>query len=163
MTAKNHTAPACLSVVVSVFNKQGTLAGVVQKLIDSVPHLIEVIIVDDCSTDGTESVGKGPAEGHSQMHYTRHRRNAGKTATDIVRITRAEYVVSKRQWAIEATDSDPTNTRIEVLTPDDQDLGALVAQGGGKFKGQGIFAGPFTPVVLQSFKGGTAAGAVSQK
>jgi hypothetical protein len=84
-------------------------------------------------------------------------------ATDTVRITKAEYVVSKRQWNIEATDSDPTNTRIEVLTPGGQDLGALISQGGGKFKGQGIFAGPFTFVILQSFKGGTAAGAVSQQ
>ena len=84
-------------------------------------------------------------------------------ASDTVRITKADYVVSKKQWTIEATDSDPTNIRIEVLTPAGVDLGALTPQGGGKFKGQGTFAGPFTSVVLQSFKGGTATGAVAQK
>lgn len=84
-------------------------------------------------------------------------------ATDTIRIIKADYVVNKRLWTIEATDSDPTNARIEVLTPAGQDLGVLVPQGGGKFKGQGLFVGAFTSVVLQSFKGGTAAGAVSQK
>jgi hypothetical protein len=84
-------------------------------------------------------------------------------ASDVIRITKADYVVSKRQWTIEATDSDPTNSRIEVLTPAGVDLGALLPQGGGKFKGQGVFVGPFTSVVLQSFKGGTVTGAVTQK
>jgi hypothetical protein len=84
-------------------------------------------------------------------------------ASDTIKIIKADYVVSKRQWTIEATDSDPSNTRIEVLTPAGLDLGTLVPQGGGKFKGQGLFAGPFTSVVLQSFKGGTATGAVAQK
>ncbi len=84
-------------------------------------------------------------------------------ASDTVKITRAEYVVNKKQWTIEATDSDATNVRIEVFTSAGVDLGALTPQGGGKFKGQGVFAGPFTSLVLQSFKGGNATGAVTQK
>ena len=86
-------------------------------------------------------------------------------ASDTVRITRAEYVVSKKQWTIEATDSDLTNALIYVLTPAGVQLGVLTPQGGGKFKGQGgiVGPGPLTSVVLQSFKGGTATGAVAQK
>jgi len=83
--------------------------------------------------------------------------------SDTVRLTRAEYVVSKKQWTIEATDTDTTNGVIAVLTPAGVEIGTLSNQGGGKFKGQGSFAGPFTSVVLQSFKGGIAAGAVTQK
>jgi hypothetical protein len=84
-------------------------------------------------------------------------------ASDRVNLAKAEYVVSKKQWTIEATDSDPTNVRVEVFTQAGVDLGSLVFQGGGKFKGQGVFAGPFTSVVLQSFKGGNTTGAVAQK
>ena len=84
-------------------------------------------------------------------------------ASDTVKLSKAEYVVSKKQWTIEATDTDPTNSLIAVLTPAGVEIGTLANQGGGKFKGQGVFAGPFTSVVLQSFKGGTATGAVAQK
>ena len=44
--------PACLSVVVPVYNEAATLAEVVRKLLN-VPCLLEIVIVDDCSTDGT--------------------------------------------------------------------------------------------------------------
>jgi hypothetical protein len=84
-------------------------------------------------------------------------------ASDTVKLTKAEYVVSKKQWTIEATDTDPTNSLIAVLTPTGIEIGTLANQGGGKFKGQGVFAGPLTSVVLQSLKGGIANGAVTQK
>jgi glycosyltransferase involved in cell wall biosynthesis len=71
--------PACLSVVVPVFNEEKTLAEVVRKLLE-VPCLLEIIIVDDCSTDGTEELARGFAEQYPQVHLVRHLKNAGKTA-----------------------------------------------------------------------------------
>lgn len=71
--------PACLSVVVPVYNEEATLGEVVRKLL-SVPCLLEVIIVDDCSTDGTGAVARQLAERHPQVRLVRHARNAGKTA-----------------------------------------------------------------------------------
>src|SRR5882672_2850448 len=71
--------PTCLSVVVPVYNEEATLAEVVRKLL-RVPCLLEIIIVDDCSNDGTEAVARQLAELHSQVHLVRHERNAGKTA-----------------------------------------------------------------------------------
>jgi glycosyltransferase involved in cell wall biosynthesis len=70
---------ACLSVVVPVYNEEATLSVVVSKLL-SVPCLLEIIIVDDCSNDGTESVARNLAEQHSQVRVVRHQRNFGKTA-----------------------------------------------------------------------------------
>ena len=71
--------PPCLSVVVPAYNEEATLSLVVRKLL-SVPHLLEIIIVDDCSTDGTGQQARQLAEMHSRVRLVRHERNAGKTA-----------------------------------------------------------------------------------
>ena len=71
--------PTCLSVVVPVYNEAATLAEVVRKLLQ-VPCLLEIIIVDDCSTDGTGELARQFAETNSQVRTVRHERNAGKTA-----------------------------------------------------------------------------------
>ena len=71
--------PACLSVVVPAFNEQATLGEVVLKLL-RVPGLLEIVIVDDCSTDGTGELARQLAEIHTQVRVIRHDRNAGKTA-----------------------------------------------------------------------------------
>jgi glycosyltransferase involved in cell wall biosynthesis len=71
--------PACLSVIVPVFNEDTTLAAVVNKLLN-VPCLFEIIIVDDCSTDATAAVALELAQKHSQVRCVRHQKNAGKTA-----------------------------------------------------------------------------------
>jgi glycosyltransferase involved in cell wall biosynthesis len=68
----------CLSVVVPAFNERNTLTTIVGKLL-AVPQLLEVIIVDDCSTDGSDQVGRHLAEIHPQVRYTRHAKNSGKT------------------------------------------------------------------------------------
>jgi len=44
-----------LSVVVPVFNEEATIATVVQQL-QALPFRTEIVIVDDCSTDGTRDV-----------------------------------------------------------------------------------------------------------
>jgi glycosyltransferase involved in cell wall biosynthesis len=71
--------PACLSVVVPVYNEQTTLAEVVGKLLN-VPCLLEIIIVDDCSTDRTAEVAAELAATHRKVHVVRQPLNAGKTA-----------------------------------------------------------------------------------
>jgi glycosyltransferase involved in cell wall biosynthesis len=71
--------PTCLSVVVPVYNEEATLGEVVRKLLQ-VPCLLEIIIVDDCSSDGTGQLAQQLAERHAQVRLVRHERNAGKTA-----------------------------------------------------------------------------------
>lgn len=70
---------AVLSVVVPVYNEESTLATVVRKLLE-VPHLLEIIIVDDGSTDGTSAIARDLADSHPQVKAFRHDRNLGKTA-----------------------------------------------------------------------------------
>jgi glycosyltransferase involved in cell wall biosynthesis len=76
---KSLEYPACLSVVVPVYNEQATLGEVVRKLL-SVPCLLEIIIVDDCSTDGTGELARRLADLHPHVRLVQHKRNAGKTA-----------------------------------------------------------------------------------
>src|SRR5205807_8276070 len=71
--------PLCLSVVVPVYNEEATLGEVVRKLL-SVPCLLEIIIVDDCSSDGTGALAGELARERPQVRLVRHQRNAGKTA-----------------------------------------------------------------------------------
>jgi glycosyltransferase involved in cell wall biosynthesis len=70
---------ACLSVVVPVYNENATLGEVVGKLL-SVPCLLEIIIVDDCSSDGSGEVANELARLHHEVRVVRHERNSGKTA-----------------------------------------------------------------------------------
>ena len=68
----------CLSVVIPVFNEERTLAKIVKKIL-KLPNLLEIIIVDDCSTDGTAIVAQNLAAENEVIKYTRQPRNQGKT------------------------------------------------------------------------------------
>ena len=72
-------ASPCLSVVIPVFNEEKTLARVVER-VAHIPHLLEIVIVDDASTDGTAQSIASLGRRFSQVVSTRHMRNAGKTA-----------------------------------------------------------------------------------
>jgi glycosyltransferase involved in cell wall biosynthesis len=77
-TDRHHES--CLSVVVPVYNEKATLGEVVARLLE-VPCLLEIIIVDDCSSDGSGEIAVKLAQLHHQVRVVRHERNAGKTAT----------------------------------------------------------------------------------
>jgi len=72
-------ACACPSVVIPVYNEAATLMEVVRKVCE-VPHLLEVIIVDDCSTDGTADVILQLVKLFPFVRMHRLERNSGKTA-----------------------------------------------------------------------------------
>lgn len=69
----------CLSVVVPAYNEEATLAGVIRRLI-SVPHLLEIVIVDDGSKDRTYEIATQLAQQYPEVRVLRQQKNAGKTA-----------------------------------------------------------------------------------
>jgi glycosyltransferase involved in cell wall biosynthesis len=79
MLSETQNLCECLSVIIPVHNEEATLARVVQALL-VIPHLLEIIIVDDGSFDQTASVAKNLAAVSARIVYTRHAKNAGKTA-----------------------------------------------------------------------------------
>jgi glycosyltransferase involved in cell wall biosynthesis len=68
----------CLSVVVPVYNEERTLAAIVEKLL-VLPQLLEIVIVDDCSTDRTPEILDALRSKHSRILTRRHETNSGKT------------------------------------------------------------------------------------
>ncbi len=84
----------CLSVVVPVYNEENTLASIVEKLL-TLPQLLEIVIVDDCSTDKTPKILEGLTRKHDEIRVARHEKNMGKTEAlkTGFRITRGEVVI----------------------------------------------------------------------
>jgi glycosyltransferase involved in cell wall biosynthesis len=68
-----------LTIIVPAFNEERTLPQIAERLV-SVPHLLEVIIVDDCSTDNTLCVAESLQSSHPQIRVLKHSTNRGKTA-----------------------------------------------------------------------------------
>ncbi len=91
------TLPAecpCLSVVMPAYNEEATLAAIVERVM-KVPHLLELIIVDDFSTDRTPAIAQQLADRYPQIRYIRHKQNGGKTEAlkTGFALTRGEVVI----------------------------------------------------------------------
>jgi glycosyltransferase involved in cell wall biosynthesis len=94
MLTEVDSYPACLSVVVPVYNEESSIAIVLQRVL-AVPHLLEVIVVDDCSTDGTAEVARNLAELNEQVRLICHSKNLGKTQAlkSGIAVTQGEIVI----------------------------------------------------------------------
>ena len=103
----------CLSVVVPVFNEEKTLATIVQKLM-LLPRLLEIVLVDDCSTDGTPRILETLRSSYPELIVTRHEKNKGKTEAlkTGFRLTRGDIVI------VQDADLEYDPTEIpEVIAP----------------------------------------------
>ena len=72
------TKSGILSVVMPAYNEAKTLERIVQKVL-KIPNFLELIIVDDCSNDGTDAIAKSLVERDDRIRYVRQSKNAGKT------------------------------------------------------------------------------------
>jgi len=61
------------------YNEAPTVSRIVGEVLN-IPDLLELIIVDDCSTDDTSAIAQGLANADSRIRYVRQTKNAGKTA-----------------------------------------------------------------------------------
>jgi glycosyltransferase involved in cell wall biosynthesis len=75
----NDEIAPCLSVVMPVYNEEGTVASVIQKVLAQRP-VQELIVVDDCSKDGTWQVLQGLERVDKRLRLVRHENNQGKGA-----------------------------------------------------------------------------------
>jgi glycosyltransferase involved in cell wall biosynthesis len=91
---QNLKNKACLSVVIPVYNEEATLTEVVERVL-AIPHLLEVIIVDDGSTDRTPEVARSVMERSPKVRVEILSSNAGKTAALRAgfALTRGEIVI----------------------------------------------------------------------
>ena len=85
---------ACLSVVMPVYNEEASLAQVVRKLL-LLPEVLEIIIVDDCSSDRSAEVARGLGQFDPRVRLAQQEKNSGKTAALRAgfALTRGEIVI----------------------------------------------------------------------
>ena len=71
-----------LSVVVPCFNEAATLQACIEKVLELRDHgvVLEVIIVDDASSDSSPEIARGLAQVASKIKVVRHKSNQGKGA-----------------------------------------------------------------------------------
>jgi len=84
----------CLSVVVPAYNEEKTVREIVAKLL-ALPQVLEIVLVDDCSTDHTFEILAGLKKEFPQVSVIRHDTNRGKTEAlkTGFRMTRGEIVI----------------------------------------------------------------------
>jgi glycosyltransferase involved in cell wall biosynthesis len=112
MTNPDHNRPL-LSIVVPAYNEAATLSEIVARLLD-VPEDSEIIIVDDCSTDGTGAIADRLAAENQRIKVVHHSANAGKTAA-----LKTGFALTTGQIVIVQDadlEYDPTEI-CEVITP----------------------------------------------
>ncbi|MBV8527525.1 MAG: glycosyltransferase family 2 protein [Candidatus Dormibacteraeota bacterium] len=83
-----------LSVLVPALNEGRTLAAVIDQVL-AVREPLEIILVDDGSTDDTWAIMAGYAMRHPRVRAYKHRRNGGKGAAirTALRYARGSYVI----------------------------------------------------------------------
>jgi glycosyltransferase involved in cell wall biosynthesis len=96
-----------ISVVMPCFNERQTIREIVALVLEQ-PYEIELIVVDDGSTDGTRDVLQELATQHPEIRLVVHKRNAGKGAAlrtgvahatgDVVLIQDADLEYDPREY-----------------------------------------------------------------
>lgn len=76
------TGPVKLSLVIPCYNEHHTLENCVDRCLELGKHGIslELVIVDDSSTDGSIAIGERLAREHPEILFLRHQQNRGKGA-----------------------------------------------------------------------------------
>lgn len=71
-----------LSLVIPCYNEERTLEACVLRCLGLLKHNIslQLVIVDDCSTDGSGAIARRLAAEHPEILFLRHERNMGKGA-----------------------------------------------------------------------------------
>jgi len=90
-----------VSVVIPTYNRAGLLSRAVESVLNQTYPNFELIVMDDCSTDGTESVVKGFQD--YRIRYIRHKKNQGApiARNNGIKAAKGEYIAfqdSDDEW-----------------------------------------------------------------
>ncbi|KZX22075.1 glycosyltransferase family 2 protein [Rathayibacter tanaceti] len=100
-----------VSVVLPAHQEEAHLAGTLERLLRQTHAELEILVVDDASTDRTAAIGRAFADEHERIHYLRQEENQGVAAARerAVGAATGEWV-----WLVDADDEWP-ETAIEVM------------------------------------------------
>jgi glycosyltransferase involved in cell wall biosynthesis len=79
-TATANAPTLSVSVLVPVFNEESTVRTILQRVLSLDINLLEIVVVDDGSTDGTEAAVRAVADQDRRVRLFQLERNQGKTA-----------------------------------------------------------------------------------
>src|SRR5882672_5902232 len=68
-----------LSVIMPVYNEAETLNTMIRRVLKDIPHDLELIVIDDGSTDGSGAIADACAQADPRVRVL-HQKNSGKTA-----------------------------------------------------------------------------------
>lgn len=77
MLSKHIKEQPFVSVLMTVYNRENVLSGSIQSVLDSTYTNFELIIVDDCSTDGSYAIAKKFAEQDERISLYKNEKNLG--------------------------------------------------------------------------------------
>jgi glycosyltransferase involved in cell wall biosynthesis len=85
---------ALVSVLVPVYNEQDTLRRVVERVAE-LPFELDIVVVDDHSSDATPEIGERLAAEYDSVRFLRRPRNGGKGAAmqDAIRAARGDVLI----------------------------------------------------------------------
>ena len=78
----NADIAPCLCVVMAVFNEVSTVEKIIETVLTQQP-VNELIIVDDCSNDGTWTVLRNCASRDSRIKLFRHQKNTNQDHVEL--------------------------------------------------------------------------------
>lgn len=92
-----------ISVVIPVFNREKTIERAIRSVINQTYNDIEIIIVDDCSTDNSANIIRKLMKEHSYMYYYRLEKNSGACVARNkgIELAKGEYIAfqdSDDEW-----------------------------------------------------------------
>jgi glycosyltransferase involved in cell wall biosynthesis len=76
---RNPPSEVLLSVIMPVYNEAETLDAMMRRVLKEIPHNLELIVIDDGSTDGSGAIADACARTDPRVRVL-HQKNAGKTA-----------------------------------------------------------------------------------
>lgn len=80
------------SVIIPTYNRKALLAEAISSVLNQTQTSLEVIVVDDCSTDGTEDFVKGMND--ERVRYVKNEKNSGQEYSRMIgfRQARGKYI-----------------------------------------------------------------------
>lgn len=82
-----------VSVIIPVYNGESTISYALDSVLTQ-KGILEILVIDDCSTDSTEQIVKGYCNKNSLVHYIKNPTNSGAAASRNHGVSKAkgEYV-----------------------------------------------------------------------
>lgn len=113
MNSKGNTFPL-VSVIMPAYNAETTIASSLESIITQDYPNIEIIIVNDASTDGTEKAARSVLErGGRPFRIITHKKNSGVAAA---RNTGIDVMHGEFLWFMDADDKAEKNLSLLCMT-----------------------------------------------